>query len=106
MIDYHYFAEQLISDLALDLAYTLANTFGEHFESWLRANQTSSANTKVEFFQTSSSLSKKCLQVRQFVRAWESSFGEAATPQAMVEALQRVKPKPQDIIDKISKNCL
>ena len=51
MIDYHHFAEQLISDLALDLAYTLGNEFGEQFQRWLRANQTLSPNTKVEFFK-------------------------------------------------------
>ena len=51
MIDYYHFAEQLISDLALDLAYTLGNEFGEQFERWLKANQTSSPNTKVEFFK-------------------------------------------------------
>ena len=51
IIDKHNFSEWLISDLALDLAYTLGNTFGEQFESWLRANQASSASTKVEFFQ-------------------------------------------------------
>ena len=106
MIDYHYFAEQLIPDLALDLAYTLGNTFGEKFQSWLRDNQTSSPNAKVSFFQIFELSAKKCSKVRQFVRTWESSFGEFATPQAMIEALQRVKPKPQDIIDKISKHCL
>ena len=52
MIEYHHFAEQLISDLALDLAYTLGNEFGEQFERWLRVNQTSSPNTKVAFFKS------------------------------------------------------
>ena len=45
--------------------------------------------------------------MRHFVRTWESNFGDSATPQAMIEALQKVKPlKPQDIIERISNNCL
>lgn len=44
-------------------------------------------------------------KVRHFVRTWESSFGESATPDAMIEALKKVRPKPQDIIEKIAENC-
>ena len=71
MINSHHFAERLIpdlavnlahaignfdklpiSDLTLELAYALGvgNTFGEQFESWQKANQTSSTDAKVEFF--------------------------------------------------------
>ena len=46
------------------------------------------------------------LKVRHFVRTWESNFGDSATPQVLLAALEKVKPKPQDIIDRISKNCL
>ena len=50
-INYHHFAEQHISGLAVDLAYAIGNTFGEQFESWHKDHQTSSTNTKVVFFQ-------------------------------------------------------
>ena len=50
MINYHHFAERLFSDLALDLAYAIGDTFGEQFESWQKANQTSSTDAKVKFF--------------------------------------------------------
>ena len=49
MINYHRFPEQLISDLALDLAYAIGNKFGEQFEIWHKDNKESSANAKVEF---------------------------------------------------------
>ena len=51
MINSHHFAERLTSDLALDLAYAIGDTFGEEFESWQKAHHTSSTNAKVEFFQ-------------------------------------------------------
>ena len=44
------FFEWLTSDLALDLAYAIGDTFGEQFESWQNAHQTSSTNAKVESF--------------------------------------------------------
>ena len=95
--------------MAIDLAYTLGNTFGEQFDSWQKKNQASSANAKVDFFQIFYHYTRETLmvlKVRHFVRTWESNFGDSATPQAMIEALQKVKPKHQDIIDRISKNCL
>ena len=53
MINYHRFPEQLISDLALDLAYAIGDKFGEQFEIWQKDNQASSANAKVELFHIS-----------------------------------------------------
>ena len=53
MIDYHRFAERPFSDLALDLAYAIDDTFGEQFESWQKVNQASSANAKVDFIHIS-----------------------------------------------------
>ena len=91
----------------MDLAYALSNTFGEQFESWQKVNQTSSPSSKVELFSQFFELSTDdFLEVRHFVRTWESTFGDSATPQAMIEALQEVKQKPQDIIERISQNCL
>ena len=49
MINYHHFS-WVISDLAVDLAYAIGDTVGEQFESWQKANKTSSTTTKVEFF--------------------------------------------------------
>ena len=46
------------------------------------------------------------LKVRYFMRSWESFLGDSATPRALIEALKRVKPKPQDMIDKISQQCV
>ena len=46
------------------------------------------------------------LKVRHFMRSWESLFGNSATPRALIEALNRVKPKPQDMIDEISQKCV
>ena len=126
MINSHHFAERLIpdlavnlayaignfdklpiSDLTLELAYALGNTFGEQFDSWQDTHQKASTNAKVEFFQIFELSVKDFFQVRHFVRTWESHFGESATPQAMIEALQKAKPKSQDIIDQInSKYCL
>ena len=62
-----------------------------------------SANAKVEFFHISDT--HLVFKVRHFVRAWESSFDESAMLDAMIEALKKVKPKHQDIIEKIAKNC-
>ena len=53
MINYHRFPEQLISDLALDLAYAIGDKFGEQFEIWEKGNKESNANAKVEFFHIS-----------------------------------------------------
>ena len=53
MINYHRFPEQLISDLALDLAYAIGDKFGEQFEIWQKDNKESSANAKVDFFHIS-----------------------------------------------------
>ena len=53
MINYHCFPEQPISDLALDLAYAIDDTFGEQFEIWQKDNKESSANAKVDFFHIS-----------------------------------------------------
>ena len=53
MINYHRFPEQLISDLALDLAYAIGDKFGEQFEIWQKGNKESSTNAKVEFFHIS-----------------------------------------------------
>ena len=95
--------------MAIDLAYALGNKFGEQFDSWQKKNQTSSANAKVKFFQIFEHYTRETLmvlKVRQFLRTWESNYGDSATPQAMTKALQKIKPKHQDIIDKISKNCL
>ena len=94
--------------MAVDLAYALSNTFGEQFESWQKVNQTSSPSSKVDLFSQFLELpTVDFLEVRHFVRTWESTFGDSATPQAMIDALQNVKPlKPQDIIDRISQNCL
>jgi len=76
--------------LALDLAYILGTRFGEEFERWEDVNQSATPSAKV----------------RYFVRSWESFFGDSATPGALIEALHSVKPKPQDMIDKISQICL
>ena len=91
----------------MNLAYALSKQFGEQFESWQKANQTLSPSTKVDLFSQFLELSTiNFLEVRHFVRTWESTFGDSATPQAMIEALQEVKEKPQDIIERISQNCL
>ena len=48
MINYHRLTEQLISDLALDLAYAIGDKFGEQFQIWQKGNQATSTNAKVE----------------------------------------------------------
>ena len=45
-------------------------------------------------------------KVRHFVNSWQSSLGDSATPEAIVEALSVTKPKSKDIIDEIMKNCV
>ena len=44
----YHFSKWIISDLAVDLAYALSKRFGEQFESWQKANQTSNPSTKVD----------------------------------------------------------
>ena len=43
-------------------------------------------------------------QARQLMQMWGSAVGVGATPEAMVQTLQRI-PIATDIVDRINKHC-
>ena len=91
-----------MSDFAQHLAYELG--IGQEFDNW-DSTERRGAPARVK--------RKTCfrdfkiffpLQARQLMQMWQSAFGMDATPEAMVETLQRI-PIAKDIVDRINKHC-
>ena len=81
----------IFSEYAENLAYEVNSDFGNEFKTWQSEDRNRNKGSKVKVRNTFRRINPNIicvLQARQWVQMWHSHLGEAATPAAIIEALE------------------
>ena len=97
----------IFSEYAENLAYEVNADFGNEFKTWQSEDRNRNKGSKAKVRKNVSKEKSKhfaVLQARQWVQMWHSHLGEAATPAAIIEALQECGGG-KDVILSVKKIC-